>query len=121
MMDVAQLDPTTVINTAANQGWAFGALCLIMAAAILGLAWLMKVQLTQAGLRENRMALRIDKLEENQSAVLITMVKDSQGVISKFTETLDKAITELEKAIKELEDRPCYWEEEKRKHQEAAL
>lgn len=91
-------DAARVIERAAQTSWEAGLLALVFVASIAGLTWLLKTVLATASRREERMAARIDKLEDVQRTDLRELVAANT-----------KAIVELTVA---LHARPCFWSED---------
>lgn len=112
-------DPTDVIKAATSAGWAYGALCFVMLVSFVGLAWLVRTNYLQAGQRESRMAQRIDKLEENQTTVLLGLVRETKQALDNNTAATNMLVVKFEALATELSERPCL-EERKRTKQMVA-
>jgi hypothetical protein len=98
---IEQLD--AIVKAAASRSWEAGALCAFMAICVMGVVWLVKTWLNQAYSREERMAKRIDALEDFIRTELRT-------VATKCQEALDRNTAATNDLVKALADRVCFWD-----------
>jgi len=90
-------DGTEVIRTAAAHGWEAGLLALVMIGSFAFLAWLIKSWMVAGTTREERMANRLDVLEDFQRTELKMLVvqctktfNDHKGAVDRLTDILQE-------------------------------
>ena len=97
----------TAITAAANQGWAFGLIALILCAFMASLAWLVSAMMKQAENREARMAERINKLEDMNNMLVKEQRDTLQVILQQNQKAIDDNTAALQTMTKALLDKPC--------------
>ncbi len=93
-------DPTPIIQQATNRGWEAGLLVFFFLVVVAFLGWLVRTWITTAAQREERMAARLDKVEDEQGDELRNLTVQCIEAFNKNTVAVDRITDALER-------RPC--------------
>ena len=112
MFPPAQIEGASeAIEAAAKQGSEAVLVAVVLLGALAALSWLVRTCMQQAGGREERMGMRITRLEDQIQTTLMVLVKDTAEALrltSKSTDDLREVVKELHDALLQ---RPCLLEE----------
>ena len=97
----------TVINAAAAQGWAIGAIVFILCCFMASLAWLVRAMMVQSEKREARMADRINRLEDLNSQLVKEQRDMLQVILQANQKAIDDNTTALQSLTTALGNKPC--------------
>ena len=81
-------DPKQVLDTATRHGWEATLIAFCVLSAYCGLVWLIRTWLKDAINREERMAKRIDSLEEFQRTTMADSISGMKLALIQLAETL---------------------------------
>ena len=125
MIMFAQIDPTDVLQHAADYSWEAGLLALIVVSSFVSFGWMMKVImqrhlaveeriLNDAREREARLSTRVTTLEDLVRTELLTLIRGNSEMVGKMLAATDSIIRASERMIDTLtkftsvlDVRPC--------------
>ena len=95
------MDPTPVVNNALTHGWEAGIVAILVLGAMSLLAWMFRFQITrseereknlwiQAQERENRLAKRIDQLEQFINQTLVARLESNTLAMERLQQSIDQ-------------------------------
>ena len=79
-----------IIQNASKSGWEAMAVAFVLCSALAFLVWLVRTWLMEAARREDRMAKRIDALEDFQRNTLTETIKANSLAVQELTQMLKR-------------------------------